>query len=78
MCYNKVSKEKEILIMKISTTITQIEVEATKTMLNFDPCTHIQCGELECANCPLHECAEELRKAQTRFEQILDEIDIEG
>ena len=58
--------------MKITTTITKEERAKTYNAVFIDPCKHIKCTEIDCAECPLQGSAEELRKAQETFVNILN------
>ena len=60
--------------MKISITITKEEKNKAENSIMIDPCTHIECCEIDCNNCPLREAAEKLRKAQDNFSNILRSI----
>ena len=63
--------------MKISVTLTKEEKNKTQELIFVDPCTHINCGIIDCDNCPLHEVAVALRKAQESFSKVLQSIDEE-
>lgn len=63
--------------MKITVTLTQKERTETIDRLDFDPCSRIQCANIDCENCPLRESAEAVRKAQNTFLRLLDEFEIE-
>lgn len=63
--------------MKITATITLEEKTKTTNLINIDPCTHIECGTINCENCPLKEPAEALREAQNAFLRSLYKIDVE-
>ena len=60
--------------MKITTTLTKEEKNRTEALIINDPCTHIECGDIACDVCPLHEYAVALRKAQDNFNNILQSI----
>lgn len=64
--------------MKIQITITKEEHDNTLDTVMCDPCTHIQCGQIDCEVCPLRERAEELRKAQENFMRTLNGIEVEN
>ena len=64
--------------MKITTIITTEERDKTFQGIMFDPCTYIQCGEIDCDACPLHAVAEALRRAQEDYAKVLNKITIEG
>ena len=63
--------------MKVSVTISKGEKNSTEDLVLKDPCTHIDCGNIDCDVCPLHEVVVELRKAQEKFSKILQSIDEE-
>ena len=63
--------------MKVSITITKKEKNSTEDLVLKDPCSCIECGNIDCDVCPLHEVAVELRKAQEKFSKILQSIDEE-
>lgn len=64
--------------MVITTTITLKEKKETIDRIDVDPCSRIECANIDCEACPLREPAEALRKAQNTFIRSLDEIDVEG
>lgn len=63
--------------MKISTTITKEEKNNTDNSILKDPCAYIECGDIDCDVCPLHEAAVALRKAQENFCKVLYSIEEE-
>ena len=63
--------------MKMIVTMTKEEKSNTEKIILVDPCTHINCGIIDCDSCPLHEAAVALRKAQESFSKILQSIDEE-
>lgn len=63
--------------MKVSITLTKGERVLTDDLITKDPCSHIECGNIECDVCPLRETAEALRKAQNDFYKVLHSIDEE-
>ena len=63
--------------MKINITITKTELRNTKNIVYVDPCTHIECAGVDCNNCPLQVAAEECRKAQDKFINILNSFSVE-
>ncbi len=63
--------------MKISVTLTKEEKNSTENLVLRDPCTNIECGNIDCDCCPLHEVAVALRKAQENFSKVLQSIDEE-
>lgn len=58
--------------------ISKTEVNDTVKNVMFDPCTHIECGDINCDNCPLQEHAQVLRHAQDQFIKALHTIEVEG
>ena len=64
--------------MKITTIITTEERDKTFQGIMFDPCTHIQCDEIDCDTCPLQAVGEALRRAQEDYVEVLNNITIEG
>lgn len=64
--------------MKITTTITKEEVSKTKDVIWVDPCAHINCGQIDCEQCPLREAAQALRAAQNKFISAIDAIEVEN
>ena len=58
--------------------ISRAEVTKTIDTVLFDPCTHIECGDLDCCACPLREHAGTLRSAQDQFIKALHTIEVEG
>ena len=58
--------------------ISKTEVSNTIEEVIFDPCTHIECGDLDCCACPLREYAQNLRIAQEQFVKALHTIEVEG
>ena len=64
--------------MKITTTITAEERDAALDDIMLDPCLHIQCGEIDCEECPLHTAVKALRKAQEDYEKAINKITIKG
>jgi hypothetical protein len=63
--------------MKINITITEVELQDTIKTVYIDPCAHIECMGIECDNCPLQAAAEECRKAQEKFVNILHSFSVE-
>lgn len=63
--------------MVITTTITLKEKKETIDRLDVDPCSRIECANIDCETCPLREAAEAVRKAQNTFLRLLDEFEIE-
>lgn len=63
--------------MKINITITEVELQNTINAIYIDPCSHIDCAGIDCNNCPLQAAAEECRKAQEKFADILNSFSIE-
>ena len=63
--------------MKITTTITLKEKVETTNGLDIDPCSRIECANIDCEACPLREAAEALRKAQIAFLRLIDEFEVE-
>lgn len=57
--------------MKVSVVITKAEKDSTQQLIFRDPCTYIECGEIDCDVCPLHGAAKALRKAQEDFDKVL-------
>ena len=64
--------------MKITVTITKEELNNTEKMIWQDPCTHMQCGQVYCEQCPLREAAADFHKAQEHFINILKNIEVEN
>ena len=64
--------------MKIATTITKEERAKTYNAVYIDPCRDIECTGIDCDDCPLQKAAEELRKAQETFINILNSFVVEG
>ena len=64
--------------MRITTTLTAKEKNKTLEGVMFDPCTHIQCSEIDCDECPLQAAGEALRRAQEEYARVLDKIVVEG
>lgn len=62
--------------MVITTTITLKEKKETIDRIDVDPCSRIECANIDCEACPLRETAA-LREAQNTFIRSLDEIDVE-
>lgn len=60
--------------MRITTTLTAKEKNKTLENVMFDPCTHIQCNEIDCDECPLREAGEALRRAQEEYARVLEKI----
>ena len=58
--------------MKIAVTITKEERAKTYNAVFIDPCRDIECREIDCESCPLQKAAEEMRKAQETFINILN------
>lgn len=52
--------------------MTAKEYEETKKNVMYDPCHFIDCSTLNCSFCPLRETAENLRKAQEDFKDVLN------
>lgn len=63
--------------MKINITITESELLNTINAIYVDPCAHIECANVNCENCPLQVAAEECRKAQDKFIDIIKGFSIE-
>ena len=63
--------------MKVLITITKEEKNSTENLVLKDPCTNIECGNIDCNCCPLREVAEALREAQREFNTVLQSIDEE-
>ena len=63
--------------MQITITITKEERDNTENIIMADPCAHIQCGQIDCEDCPLRENARALREEQERFMKVLNEIEVE-
>lgn len=63
--------------MKINITITETELQNTINTIYVDPCAHIDCAGVDCGNCPLQAAAEECRRAQEKFINILNGFSIE-
>ena len=40
--------------MKVSVVITKAEKDQTQQLIFREPCTYIECGEIDCDVCPLH------------------------
>lgn len=64
--------------MKVSVTITKGEKNSTEDIVLTDPCTFIDCGNIDCDCCPLHEVAVALRKSQENFSKVLQSIEEEN
>ena len=64
--------------MKINITVTETEVQNTIDTVYVDPCAHIECVGIDCDHCPLQVAAEECRKAQEKFINILNSFSVEG
>lgn len=64
--------------MKIQITITKEERDNTTNIIMIDPCRHINCGQIDCGQCPLRENAEMLRREQENFMRVLNEIEVEN
>jgi len=64
--------------MKIIVTITATEQHDTLEAIMIDPCIHIQCGEIDCEECPLHTAAQAFRRAQEDYAKVINKIIIEG
>jgi hypothetical protein len=64
--------------MKIQITMTKEEHDNTIDIVMLDPCTHIQCGQIDCEVCPFRESAEGLRKAKEKFMRVLNEIEVKN
>ena len=58
--------------MKIAITITKEERAKTYNAVYIDPCRDIECTGIDCENCPLQNVAEEMRKAQESFINVLN------
>jgi hypothetical protein len=67
-------KTKEIVQMKVTTTITQKEYADTYNLIWVDPCKHIDCSAIKCEECPLQKVAEKLREAQAEYMQVIDHL----
>lgn len=63
--------------MKINTTITEVELLNTINTVYVDPCAHIECADINCDNCPLRVAAEECRRAQDKFLDIVKSFSVE-
>ena len=63
--------------MKINVTITEVELLNTIDAIYVDPCAHIECAGIDCDKCPLQVAAEECRKAQDKFINIVKGFSIE-
>lgn len=63
--------------MKFNITITEVELQNTINAVYIDPCADIECAGIDCDNCPLQVAAEECRKAQDKFINILKSFSIE-
>ena len=63
--------------MKFQISITKKEHDNTIKIIMVDPCTHMECGEIDCDKCPLQQNAIALRKEQERFMRALNEIEVE-
>lgn len=63
--------------MKINVTITEAELLNTINTVYIDPCAHIECASVNCDNCPLQVAAEECRKAQEKFINIINSFSVE-
>lgn len=63
--------------MKISITMTREEKSKTENSILKDPCAYIECGDIDCDFCPLHEAAVALRKAQDNFCKVLYSLEEE-
>jgi hypothetical protein len=63
--------------MKINITITEVELQNTIKAVYIDPCASIDCTGVNCDNCPLQVAAEECRKAQDKFIDILKSFSVE-
>ena len=57
--------------MKISVTATQKEIEETQNKIWVDPCAYLNCGDIDCEQCPLREAAQNLREAQNKFISVI-------
>ena len=64
--------------MKIQITITKEERDNTTNIIMVDPCRHINCGQIDCEQCPLRENAKMLRREQENFMRVLNEIEVEN
>lgn len=58
--------------------ISKDEVANTIETVLFDPCTYIECGDINCCACPLREYAQDIRVAQEQFVKALHTIKVEG
>lgn len=64
--------------MKISVTMTKEEKKKVLDQILFDPCEHINCGDFNCNQCPLHEAVVRMREAIDNLDNVIDCIPIEG
>ena len=64
--------------MKIVAIMTAEEKNKTLKSIMFDPCTHIQCDEMDCDQCPLQSVREAFQDAQENYARAINKIIIEG
>lgn len=64
--------------MKISITMTKEEKKKVLDQILFDPCEHINCADVNCNQCPLHEAVVRMREAIDNLDNVIDCIPIEG
>ena len=64
--------------MKIEITLTKAEKDETIDLVVFDPCVAIDCSEIDCVDCPLHNAAVGVRKAHEVFINVLNKLRVEG
>ena len=62
--------------MKIAITITKEERTKTYNAVYIDPCRDIECVGIDCDECPLQSAAEDVRKAQETFINILNSFKV--
>ena len=64
--------------MKVIVTMTKKEKSRVLDRILFDPCEHIECGSVDCEQCPLHKVVVNLRDAMDNFSEVIDKIPTEG
>lgn len=64
--------------MKIAVTMTKEEKKRVLDQILFDPCEHINCADVNCNQCPLHEAVVRMREAIDNLDNVIDSIPIEG
>lgn len=58
--------------------LTKEEIKEVNENIWVDPCAFIECGDISCDHCPLHEAAVEFRRAQENFVKLVNKLDTEG